>query len=508
MKNKIALLIILFAGIPSLTAGVPAITSPAAGEIWSAGSTHIITWSPSNPPVSEVGKAIPTVFIDLNLTSSCSINSLSSCSGSTNVPYIITESAPDTGSYIWSVPSTISFSYEGPVTLTVGLSDSSAQGSSQFYITGANSYISPTPLTSPIGGEVWGIGSSQIISWTAASSTATEVNINLVPINLTSCSGASISCGSTSSSIYTLASNIANNGSYSWNINNSINGQIIPPGQYLVSLSDAANGTVFASSAVAITLTAQMPTTTLASSTAPQISGINPNSGNIGQLINIIGSGFTPTNNTVEFGGNTYITGLNSGNGQSVQFTVPIHTQPCAPANVGPCTLGTSALITPGAYGISVSNQNGTSNTLPFEVTSNPGSQPPSTTPPVSQKFPDGSLLIVSGSPTVYLVSNGIFIPFTNSQIFLAYGYQWQQIQTISRSDLNSQNIRAVPEPAPNGSIIKSQDNPTIYLIVNGQKSAIPSLAVFYRLGLNLKNLIVLSNQEIAGYSSIDDQNI
>jgi hypothetical protein len=133
----------------------------------------------------------------------------------------------------------------------------------------------------------------------------------------------------------------------------------------------------------------------------------------------------------------------------------------------------------------------------------NSGTASPPISPahPISPNtWPDGSLLQVSGSPTVYLVSGGILDPFTNAQIFLASGYKWSSIQTISTSQFNALGVSGMPVLAPNGSLIKSSADTTVYVVQNGQKSGIPSMAVLNQLGLNINKLIVLSSQELQDY--------
>jgi|SRR5271168_1701267 len=116
-----------------------------------------------------------------------------------------------------------------------------------------------------------------------------------------------------------------------------------------------------------ITSTSSTPSLITASSTTPDISYLNKISGPVGTLITVTGSGFLDTN-TVLFGGGP-IDNVMSSNATTLSFMVP--------TSVGPdCKEGMACplferLITPGASSISVRNTDGTSNTLPFTVTSN-----------------------------------------------------------------------------------------------------------------------------------------
>lgn len=94
------------------------------------------------------------------------------------------------------------------------------------------------------------------------------------------------------------------------------------------------------------------------------ISSLAPSSGPVGVQVTIYGTGFA-LGNTILFGTGA-ITNAYSPNGTSLVFTVPAYLTPyCAPNMY--CAQYAQQ-VTPGQYNISVQNQNGTSNTLSFQV--------------------------------------------------------------------------------------------------------------------------------------------
>ena len=96
----------------------------------------------------------------------------------------------------------------------------------------------------------------------------------------------------------------------------------------------------------------------------PSISSLSPVSGPYGTRVTITGSGFTQYNNSINFAGKTNVsTGVQSNDGRTLYFTIP--TTPCSSGQY--CS---QIVIQPGTYAINVTNQNGTSNTLYFNVTS------------------------------------------------------------------------------------------------------------------------------------------
>ncbi len=96
----------------------------------------------------------------------------------------------------------------------------------------------------------------------------------------------------------------------------------------------------------------------------PAISYLSPNSGYIGQQVTVYGSNFA-SSETINFGTGA-IQNFYSQNGTSLPFTVPSSVgRDCAPGTACPQYL---ISITPGTYNVSVMDQNGTSNAIPFTV--------------------------------------------------------------------------------------------------------------------------------------------
>jgi hypothetical protein len=144
------------------------------------------------------------------------------------------------------------------------------------------------------------------------------------------------------------------------------------------------------------------------SQTAPVITSVTPVQGTTGTQITITGTGFT-ADNAVHFGvGGTQHVG-SSNNGTSIVYTIP--------TQVGPCDLISSQqvcalylqLVTQGSYGLSVSNANGQSGSISFNVTGN-GSQNTGNlsivSPVVGQSFNRGQDLNVIWSANSSIPSN------------------------------------------------------------------------------------------------------
>ncbi len=180
--------------------GVLTITSPNGGEVWDVVSAHNITWTKAG--------TISNVKLEY------------STNGGSTYPNMINASTSATAlSYPWTVPDSISTQVRVKIT---NLSDNAVndESNANFKIAGA------LAITSPNGGEVWNVGSSQPISWTRVGS------INFAKLEYSIDGGVSypnVIIGSTAAS--TL--------SYGWTVPDDISSTV------RVKISDVSDSTVF-----------------------------------------------------------------------------------------------------------------------------------------------------------------------------------------------------------------------------------------------------------------------
>jgi hypothetical protein len=124
-------------------------------------------------------------------------------------------------------------------------------------------------------------------------------------------------------------------------------------------------------SIVAIFVNACENSSAVSPSSALTLASVLPTSGPVGTSVIITGTGFAAagaaTLNTVNFGSSAY-PNVTSGSGTTIAFSIPTTTNPPCRNVMPPCEI-VSALITPGTYDISVTNSDGTSNSISFTVT-------------------------------------------------------------------------------------------------------------------------------------------
>lgn len=110
--------------------------------------------------------------------------------------------------------------------------------------------------------------------------------------------------------------------------------------------------------------------------------------------------------------------------------------------------------------------------------------------------YPDGSLVKSSQSPAVFLISNQQLHPILSAEIFESLNFSWNKIATLAQNEMAS---LAIGEPAryPDGTLLKTKENPSVYVIKNGQKTLVTSAEDFSRAGYKWTNIIALNADDL-----------
>jgi len=136
---------------------------------------------------------------------------------------------------------------------------------------------------------------------------------------------------------------------------------------------------------------------------AIQINYLSPNSGPIGSMVTIVGSGFL-SEDKLSFGNSSLgsQTGtVSSADGKTIIFTIPSEIVPTGSGCVPPmyCVSPAPRPVVPGSYDIYVTNANGTSNALSFIVASVSGGSINIISPAGGEQWAVGSAQIVKWTP-------------------------------------------------------------------------------------------------------------
>lgn len=104
----------------------------------------------------------------------------------------------------------------------------------------------------------------------------------------------------------------------------------------------------------------------------------------------------------------------------------------------------------------------------------------------------------ISASPTVYYLDHkrGEKKAYVNMAGFLSYGNKTSDIKTISQDDLNKW---------PDIYLVKTKNSPAVYYIKNGKKKLIASATEFLNMGFNWSDVATISKTDLDSYITTND---
>ena len=265
--------------------------------------------------------------------------------------------------------------------------------------------------------------STPTASLTASSATIASgqsTTLSWSSTNTTYCIGTGFSTGGSGPvypAIDTSIYNGTNSSGYVYSGLGSITGSVVvSPTQtttYTLMCGNGSKHTAVASVTVSVTTTPNplAPVITSISTTTTLVTPLVAQ-GPVGTSVTITGTGFTSTGNTIHFGPGA-IQNVSSTNGTTLTFTVPSTLTGGCSAGSGMACAMYIATISPGTYSVSVTNANGTSNTVTYVVTGT-GTVSTSTVPtvtlvasPTSITSGQSSTLTWSSTNATYCSGNG-----------------------------------------------------------------------------------------------------
>jgi hypothetical protein len=191
------------------------LTAPDGGESFDVGSSQTITWNATdNIAVATVDLAYST-------------------NGGASFPNVIATGIANTGSRSWTIPATPSSTVRVRV-IARDAAGNTARDSSSANFSIVDNAAPLVTLNAPNGGENWGRGSAQSITWSASD------NVGVTGIDL------AYSTDGGANYPNAIASNIANTGSFAWTVpndpNNTMRVRVTARDAASHATSDASNG--------------------------------------------------------------------------------------------------------------------------------------------------------------------------------------------------------------------------------------------------------------------------
>lgn len=216
------------------------VTSPNGGEVWTKGTTQVITWL--SPPRDT--RAGLTDLVDISLfrwIEPCRVQPCANSILPRVTGYRIVKSTPNDGAFEWSLAASLENADipEGRYFMQICLADMRLCDTSDKPFSIINADSPSLVVLTPNGGETWERGTTQDITWRSSSSG--NVHIYLLrwhaPCVLGPCPLIVFP-----NVLYLLARDMPNQGKFSWTVGKDLRGNTIPSGQYLVRVTDARSG--------------------------------------------------------------------------------------------------------------------------------------------------------------------------------------------------------------------------------------------------------------------------
>lgn len=113
----------------------------------------------------------------------------------------------------------------------------------------------------------------------------------------------------------------------------------------------------------------------------------------------------------------------------------------------------------------------------------------------------DGTLVKSPNEPSVYLIQNGLRSPVTY-QVFTMRGFQFKDVVTLTNIEVGSWVVGSFVTP-PDDTIVKSKTNPTVYWVVNGTLHPV-NYKFYTEKGLQAKPIVNFSENDIANFPKGD----
>ncbi len=113
--------------------------------------------------------------------------------------------------------------------------------------------------------------------------------------------------------------------------------------------------------------------------------------------------------------------------------------------------------------------------------------------------YPDGTLVKANNFPAIYLIENGKKKEITSLSLFEKLNYKWKDVINIEADEINNHPTGG-HVLYPDSTLIKSADSPNIYLLEAGQKRKVTSLVLFEKLGYSWNDVFSLHPDEFKDY--------
>ena len=106
-------------------------------------------------------------------------------------------------------------------------------------------------------------------------------------------------------------------------------------------------------------------------------------------------------------------------------------------------------------------------------------------------KHPDGTLVKSSANSTVFLLESSKKRAFTDEMVYRSWGKVFDNVVTVSDSELNSYT-QGDDMPVRDGALIKKSETPDVYVVESGQRRPFAAAAEFEAFGYRWFNILTV----------------
>lgn len=108
-------------------------------------------------------------------------------------------------------------------------------------------------------------------------------------------------------------------------------------------------------------------------------------------------------------------------------------------------------------------------------------------------KIPDyeDNLIRQSGDAKIFLVTNGIKRHIPNPEVFMDYGFDWNDVKDVDVSVVNKYRTAF---------LIRASKEPSVYYLTNGIRKFIPTMEIFLSYGDRIEDVQIISRKEMDSY--------
>jgi hypothetical protein len=160
-------------------------------------------------------------------------------------------------------------------------------------------------------------------------------------------------------------------------------------------------------------------------------------------------------------------------------------------ATVTPASTTTYTLIASNSYSQTISTT-----TIITVLSSSPQIlETPSASENPASSYSTPAYCLVNNASTYYLILNGIRHPIASPGLLFSWGYKFND---SIKDNATYQNLATGDLLLPNdGALIKSPNNPTVYLVASGLRHGFTSASVFKALGYKFSSVLVVPETQL-----------